>query len=266
MKNLVKVDTFLPVFKGCYGNYWDEYTPYDEYGNELPWERYDIDSKAMLESIGKSVIDYLYHSTELFEKLGIEDMEYQSSYSPAYYNFSNDSINVEVTINTEYFSQYIYNNWDRYSKEIYDHHTSRDGFTSFQSNDIREWEAETSNFTYFDGSDSEYYLGFLLDIASQIEEIKEVDAYYDWCESADESDFCTINELTWETVDLDSVFRDNLDKIDFTFGDIIFVKEEAIKRAELFSTDWIDEIEDADKIEILEGLGLSPEQFEYVEQ
>jgi hypothetical protein len=261
-KNVCKVETFLPVFKGMYGNYWDDYTPYDDHGDGLPFERYEIDHKAMLESIGKSIISYLYHSTELFEKLGIEAMEYQSSYSPAFYNFSNDSINVEVIINTEYFSQYVYNNWDRYSKEIHLHHTSRDGFISFQSNDIREWEAETSNFTYFE--DSEYYLGFLLDIASQIEGIEERSAYYDWCESANESDFCTIKELTWETIDLDAAFRDNLEKIDFTYGDLVFLKEDAEKRAELFSTDWIDEIEDADRIEILEGIGLSPEQFEYV--
>ena len=117
MKNLVKVDTFLPVFKGCYGNYWEEFTPYDEHGEELPWERYDIDSKAMLESIGKGVITYLGMCTELWEKLGIEDMEFQSSYSPAYYNFSNDSINIEVTINTKILAEYVYNNWDRYTKE-----------------------------------------------------------------------------------------------------------------------------------------------------
>ena len=93
-KNLCKVETFLPVFKGCYGNYWEDYTPCDEYGDELSYERYEINSKDMLESIGKSIIGYLYNSTELFELLGIESMEFQSSYSPQFYNFSNDSINI----------------------------------------------------------------------------------------------------------------------------------------------------------------------------
>lgn len=263
-KTVCKVDTFLPVFKGCYGNYWDDYRPYDEYGDELSYERYEIDSKAMLESIGKSIIGYLYNSTELFELLGIESMEFQSSYSPQFYNFSNDSINIEVTANTEILAKYVFENWDTYKEEVYKHHTSRDGFTSFKSNDIDEWAVETNNFTDFE--DNEYYLGFIMQVASELECIKEVDAYYDWCESVNEDDFVTIHELTWETINLDAAFRDNLDKIDFTYGDIIFVKEKADNRAELFGTDWVDEIEDADRINLLEGLGLTPEQFEYVEQ
>jgi hypothetical protein len=261
---VTKHNAKLPVFRGTYGNYWDDYAPTDEHGDELPCERYDIDHADLMKSIGKSIASYLYHSTEFFELLGIESMTYSSYWSPMFYNFENDEIYVDVTINTEYFSQYIYNNWDRYSTEIHDHHTSRDGFTSFQSNNIREWAVETENFTDFE--DHEYYLGFLLQIAAEIEGISERDAYYDWCESVCEDDFCTIQPLTWDTVDLDTIFRDNLNKIDFTFGDIIFVKEEADKRAELFSTDWVDEIEKEDKIEILEGIGLSPEQFDYITQ
>ena len=261
-KNLCKVETFLPVFKGMYGNYWDDYRPYDEHGDELSYERYEIDSKAMLESIGKSIIGYLYNSTELFELLGIEAMEFQSSYSPQFYNFSNDSINIEVTANTQVLARYVFENWDAYEEEIHKHHTSRDGFISFQSNDIQEWAVETSNFTDFE--DNEYYLGFIMQVASELEEIEEVDAYYDWLEGVNQEDFVTIHELTWETIDLDAAFRDNLDKIDFTYGDLVFLKEEAEKRAELFSTDWVSEIEDADRINLLEGLGLTPEQFEYI--
>lgn len=254
----------LPVFRGTYGNYWDDYTPTDEHGDELPYERYDINHADQMKSIGKSIIDYLYHSTELFELTGIESMSYSSYYSPKFYNFENDEIYVDLTINTEILSKYIFENWDAYKEEVYKHHTSRDGFVSFKSNDIDEWAVETDNFTNFE--DNEYYLGFILQIASEIEEIEERSAYYDWCESADKSDFCTIHELTWETIDLDAAFRDNLDKIDFTYGDLVFLKEDADKRAELFGTDWVDTIEDADRINLLEGLGLSPEQFEYVEQ
>jgi hypothetical protein len=260
---VTKHNAKLPVFRGTYGNYWGEYAPTDEHGDELSYERYDINHADQMESIGKSIASYLYHSTELFELTGIESMTYSSYWSPKFYNFENDEIFVDLTINTESFSQYIFNNWDRYAEEIHRHHTSRDGFTSFQSNDINEWRAETSDFRNFE--DNEYYLGFLLQIAAEIEDIEERSAYYDWSESVNESDFCTIHELTWDTVDLDAIFRDNLDKIDFTFGDIIFVKEEADKRAELFGTDWVDVIEDVDRIKILEGIGLSPEQFEYVE-
>lgn len=246
----------MPVFKGTYGNYWGDYRPFDENGDELPCERYDINHANLLESIGKSIVDYLRLSTDLFELTGIESMTYSSYWSPRFYNFENDEIYVDITINTSVLSNYIYDHQDIFRQEIYNHHTSRDGFISMQSNKIDEWADETKMFTDFE--DNEYYLGFLLQIAAEIEDIDETGAYLDWWESANEECFCTIHPLTWDTVDLNQIFLDNLNEIDFTFGDIIFVKEEADKRAELFSTDWVDEIEKEDKIEILEGIGLSP--------
>lgn len=258
-----KFETFLPVFKGTYGNYWDDYNPTDENGFDIPYERYELNFRAFLESIGRSMINWFESDTELFELAGIESMEFQSSHSPAYYNFSNDSINVSITIKNETrILLYILENWDYFKKRIKEEHTSRDGFNSNQSNDINKWKDETNGFTDF--SDNEYYLGFLLDVICDIEGYEEKDAYWDWCEMANEEDFVTIEDVTWETINLDTAFRDNLDKIDFTYGDLVFLKEVADKRAELFSTDWVDEIEDEDKINLLEGLGLSPEQFEYV--
>ena len=170
-----KFETFLPVFKGTYGNYWDDYCPKDEDGFDLPFDRYELNFKNFLESIGKSMISWLEQDTDLFDLAGLESIEFQSSHSPAYYNFSNDSINVLITIKNETkLLVYILENWDYFKKSIKQKHTSGDGFTSYYSNDINEWKDETNGFTDF--SDNEYYLGFLLDVICEIEGYEEREA------------------------------------------------------------------------------------------
>lgn len=255
-----KFETFLPVFKGTYGNYWDDYNPTDENGFDIPYERYDLDFRAFLKSIGKSMISWFESDTELLELAGIESIEFQSSHSPAYYNFSNDSINVSITIKNEAkLLIYILENWDYFKKRIKEEHTSRDGFNSNQSNDINEWKDETNGFTDF--SDNEYYLGFLLDVICEIENYNELDAYYDWCEMANEEEFVTIKDITWDMVSVDEAFSEVESEIDWEFGYLKFIKEEAVKKSELFNTDWRDEIDEQKRIELLESLNYSPEDF-----
>lgn len=255
----------LPVFNGTYGNYWDDFVPCDETGDNLSYERYDIDHKKMMESIAEAVIDYIETYTDLWEVLGVKDAMYKNYYSPKEYNFANDKIYLYANIDTKILSKYVYANKDIYTKEIYDHHTSRDGFVSFISNDIKEWEEETENFTNFEEK-TLYYLDFILQIAAEIEGIEELSAYYHWCETVCQDEFCTIYDLTWETVDLEQIFIDNVDKIDWEYGDTQFIKADAVRKADVFGTDWLEELDDKDKINLLESIGLEPEQFEYVKQ
>jgi hypothetical protein len=258
-------ETSLPVFRGVYGNYWDDYCPIDEKGNQMSWERYDIDYKKMLENIGESTIDWLKNNTELFELVGIESMRFIGSWSPKEYNFHNDIIDIEVTVsNHSKLPAYIYDNYETFMEEIRYHHTSRDGYNSQTSNSIEEWREETNGFTNFE--DNGNYLHFLLNVVCEIEEYKEVEAYYYWYEDIYESDFCTIQEMTWETVDLEQIFTENVEKIDWEYGDTQFIKADAVRKSSIFGTDWINEIDDNDKINLLESIGLEPEQFDYVAQ
>ena len=253
-------ETFLPLFKGTYGNYWDDYCPTDEDGVDIPFDRYDINLPNFLESIGKSMIDWFKSDTELFTLAGIESIEFQNSHSPAYYNFSNDSINVSITINDHSaLAKYVFFNYDYFKKRIWDEHTSRSGFISYQSNSINDWYSETNGFTDFD--DNQYYLGFLLDIICEIEGYEERDAYWDWCEMANEEDFVTIHPVTWDMVDLTEALEKVEDEIDWDFGYLKFIKEEAVNKSKLFNTDWRDEIDKEKRIELLEGLYYEPEDF-----
>lgn len=254
-----KFETFLPVFKGTYGNYWDDYNPTDENGFDIPYERYELNFRAFLESIGRSMISWFESDTELFELAGIESMEFESSYSPAYYNFSNDRINVSITIKPSVLCEYINDNREYFEKRIKEDFTSRDGYFPDYSDKIKEWEDDTNGFTDF--SINEYYLGYLLDILCEIENYNERDAYYDWCSMANEEEFVTIKDITWDMVSVDEAFSEVEPEIDWEFGYLKFIKEEAVNKSNLFNTDWRDEIDKEKRIELLESLNYSPENF-----
>jgi len=252
-------ETYMPVFSGTYGTIWDEYNPKDSEGEDLGYDEYKLDFKKFLETIGKTSIDYLESMTYLFNKAGILSMEFMSSHSPAYYNFSNDSINITVVLDGHTLGEYIKENYAEFLEEIKDKHTSYDGFMSYHSNNIEDWKEETNNFTDF--SENEHYLGFLLNIVCKIEDINEEDLYYDWCESVNEDHFVTIIEKSWDSIDVNEMFKDNVDKIDFSFGYNRILKQEALVEAENFNSTWMDELQESDKIEMLEGIGLTAKQY-----
>lgn len=252
-------ETYLPVFSGTYGTIWDAYTPKDSEGEDLSYEEYNLDFKKYLETIGKTSIDYFESMTDLFSKAGILAMEFMSSHSPAYYNFSNDSINIAVVLDGHTLGEYIKENYAEFLEEIKDKHTSYDGFMSYHSDNIEDWKEETNNFTDF--SENDYYLGFLLNIVCKLEDITEEDLYYDWCESVIEDHFLTIFEKTWDNIDVDRMFEDYKDKIDFSFGYNKVLKQDATNKAELFGTSWTEELEEKDKIEMLEGIGLTAKEY-----
>lgn len=254
-----KFETFLPVFKGTYGNYWDDYCPKDEDGHDLPIDRYEINQRALLESIGKSMISWFEHDTDLFGLAGIESIEFEGSHSPQFYNFSNDSINVSITINTDKLYEYILENKEYFTKEIQYEFTSRSGFIPYYSNDIDDWEKETQGFTDF--SCNQFYLGFLLNIICDIEGYEERDAYWDWCDLANEDNFATIRPLEWEDIDVNEAFLEKQEEFDWSFGYMSIIKADAVKKSELFNTDWRDEIGEDEKIDILENLNYSPKDF-----
>ena len=248
-------ETYLPVFNGTYGTIWDDYTPKDSEGEDLSYEEYSIDFKKYLETIGKTSIDYLESMTDLFSKAGILAMEFMSSHSPAHYNFSNDFINIAVVLDGHTLREYIKENYAEFLEEI----RFDSSLFPHYSNDIEVWEEETKNFTDF--SENNQYLVSLLNIVCKLEDITEEDLYYDWCESVIEEHFLTIFEKTWDNIDVDKMFEDYEDKIDFSFGYNKIIKEEALNKAELFGTSWIEELEEKYKIEMLEGIGLTAKEY-----
>lgn len=172
-----KYETFLPLFKGTYGNFWDEDNSEYYFEEDIQEGKETVYNQDLFfKSIGNSVIEHLEDNFPFEIKI-----EYQNFYSPKFYHYSNDSINISIELDTKDLRKYILENYNYFAKRIKEDYTSHLGFISSYFNDIEEWATDTNNFTNFDIN--QHYLGALLNIVCEIEEIEEINAYYDWTES-----------------------------------------------------------------------------------
>jgi len=65
---------------------------------------------------------------------------YQGIQSPQFYNFSNDSINIEIELkDMDKIIQYLNENEDEFRQHIKESYTSCDGFSSYHSNNSDDW-------------------------------------------------------------------------------------------------------------------------------
>jgi hypothetical protein len=79
--------------------------------------------------------------------------------SPKYYNFSNDSINIEIQIkDINEIIAYLQDNEEEFSKYIKERYSSSDGFISSHSNDYVDWLFALNN-----GEDLKHKLGSVLE-------------------------------------------------------------------------------------------------------
>ena len=153
------VGTWLPVFPGFYETGFDGSDSYVEYELELSddelKEHYPEPFKAGVTieffrenfwyycDFKKSEQDYaecLAYSVERLDHAGtITDITFEKVVSPKYYNFSNDSINVEITVNKTKIKKYLKNNLQKFTDYITEKYTSRDGFSCWYPSDVDEW-------------------------------------------------------------------------------------------------------------------------------
>lgn len=70
-------------------------------------------------------------------------LKYKSLWSPKYYNYSTDKINIEVDINLAKLKKFCWkDNRDEFDEYLNKHWSSHDGFISFIPNNVREFEEE----------------------------------------------------------------------------------------------------------------------------
>ena len=249
--------TYLPLFSGFYGTTWELDTELtDESNNAINYNRLEIDNDKYNRDVCLHIIDEL--NDELKDLLDIK-IEFEKVVSPRYYNFENDSCNVDIELNTYKLSKYLNENMDQLKVYIKDRYTSRDGFTSYHFNDVTEWIFETENFTKFD---DEHKLGSLLEFVCQLELITE-DSIYQRFDCL-MYEYIEILDHTWDNVDIDSIFLDKIDELNFEFGYIKFEVDEAKRRAELFGTEWTNELFTLQKIALLEAAVFEAMEFEYI--
>ena len=195
----MKVQTFLPVFNGFYNtlfenildNAVDNQIEYynEQNGTNLSYDNFDFDFTTIQNKI---CIDAVSKIEEKLNEIGINcTINFETLVSPREYNFSNDSINIEI--NFKKFSRVIEileQNYDSFSQYIKEHYTSRDGFVSSHSSYASDWIKDLRE----NPENETHKVGAVLDfILHEIEEYNDECLYFDLCENCYEINF-TISE------------------------------------------------------------------------
>lgn len=162
------VETWCPLFSGFYNTIWD-----DCFDQELE-DDVDFD-KVNWQEIHKEIAKNFVHAMnkQLFKI--VDSIEYQELASPKFYNYENDTINVNVSLDTSKLQWYCAENKAELDKYLKDRYTSRDGFISYYGNSYEVWAEDTKYFTEF----NDHTLGALLDFYCINEGIEEFDLYYE---------------------------------------------------------------------------------------
>lgn len=138
------VDTWLPQFQGFYNS---EYTEilYDEMSffgfsefYKIPPDKDFIDF-IDLDLYYNNIGVFLCKATQIELSEFITSIQFQSIRNPKYYNFENDSINCEIEFDENLVLDYLLENSIEFEKYIFERYSSRDGFTSFYSNNSADW-------------------------------------------------------------------------------------------------------------------------------
>ena len=138
----MKIETFCPLFPGFYSTifepseeseiqFWNQ-----ENGTDLSYDDFEFDYDDYRDRVARAFVDSFESN---FQDIIPSDIKYQSISSPQYYNFSNDSINIEVEFDFARFMETVNENKENIREYIRDNYTSRDGFNSFHSNNVEDW-------------------------------------------------------------------------------------------------------------------------------
>lgn len=138
----MKIETYCPLFPGFYNTMFEPdetneiHSHNDYYGTDLNYDDFEWDYADYKERVATAFVDDF--EKEFCDILPIK-IKYQSISSPAYYNFSNDIIDIEVELDFNAFIKVVNEKKEEIRKYILDRYTSHDGFVSFHSNDVEDW-------------------------------------------------------------------------------------------------------------------------------
>lgn len=146
MENIIKNETIgcLQSFCGFYGTIWSPddaiYYECEEEGIEEDVD-FTFDYKQYKNDICKAYTEVWKSWMQAFISDDIE-LEFVEVVSPRYYNFENDSCHVKIRLTQaaeDAIIAKIEKHRELFAKWIKENHTSRDGFSSYLSNDIDQW-------------------------------------------------------------------------------------------------------------------------------
>ena len=189
----MKVQTFLPVFNGFYNtlfeNIIDKAVDIELNNTDLDYDDFNFNFDSIKKEISKDAVSKI---EKKLNEIGIDcTINFETLIRPREYNFSNDSINIEIDF--QKFSQVIEileQNFEKFSQYIKDNYTSRSGFISNHSSCASDWIEDLKN----DAENESHKVGAVLDfILQQIEEYKDKNLYFDLCENDYFIDFTIFN-------------------------------------------------------------------------
>lgn len=168
MKRLTKYQTYCPLFPGFYNSFL-EYSNEDsdiEHYNDENGTNYDYDDfewnyVEYQKRVAKSFVNRLEFELNTFINVRIN---FQEIISPKLYNFSTDSVNVEIKVNLKELIGLISDRKDLATQYFKDKYTSCSGFISFHSNDINDW----LNIAYIKENEA-HRVGSLLECLATLE-------------------------------------------------------------------------------------------------
>jgi hypothetical protein len=174
------INTYLPVFPGFYSTIFEPDEQFEmDYINELRLEKgleevkfddIEFDYSDYYNQVAKSVTNVVYNELKDF----VKDIKFEEVISPKYYNYSNDSINVEITLtkeNERKILSYLSENKDYFDKYLKDNYTSRSGFIPYYDNSITEFMLDKP-------LEHKHKLGSILNFICENEGITQDTLYY----------------------------------------------------------------------------------------
>jgi hypothetical protein len=259
MKNQNKtIETWLPLFKGFYGTIWDGDSELGEFcdSNDVDSDNVSINWLGYRQEIATVLTDKI---GEKLISLGlIESMKFQHVSSPQYYNFTNDSIDVEIVVKAENIAAYIYKEMEAFDAYLKERYTSRDGFISHYSNNALEWSENTQGFIELGGN--HHTLGALLDFILINKELTEHDFYEDVTSEVNFDSYATITYTDINDLDSDDkaeLIRQNLSDIDLESGYLKILSNEAMAKSILLGSDFIEELVEIGWSELASALSFN---------
>ena len=192
--------TYLPLFPGFYNTVFEPYEESEiECINELRYAK-DLEPVAF-EDIN---FDYDTYFSEMSEDCcykvaefleGILDtkvsIKKEKLIRPRFYNYSNDSVNIDIDIDLRTIQNYVINNLNPFEGYIEDRYTSRSGFISGYDNDHENWIRDLYSLDF----DPSHKLGSILNFILENEGYTDFDLL-DACSDCNNVYATNFDELT----------------------------------------------------------------------
>ena len=141
----------LPLFTGFYNSIHsgtiesleEQYMEYNDIADyDTLLEEYTIDYKTIYKEYAKDYVDWFFSEfgEEILKATWINITKFIKIISPKYYNYSTDTIDVEIECDKEKLMAFIEWEWEDFIKYIKGSNTSSDWFIPFITNDIKEYK------------------------------------------------------------------------------------------------------------------------------